>query len=156
MEFNEKFNYYLETYNITLNDIHKESNISLSVLSRYKSGSRTPKIDSEQFKNIVDAIYKILKKNKIAIIKEDIENDLSSTLKKIVPNEYFSDNLNSLINVLNINANSLAKYMSIDSSYLSKIRNNTRRPLNLEDFISSISSYVVSKYNDDNSKKKYS
>lgn len=153
MEFKERFNYYLDTYNISLNDIHKESNISLSVLSRYKSGARNPKYESEQFQRVVDAIYKILKKNKVAIIKEDISNDLSNTLKKTTTNEYFNDNLNNLINALSINASNLAKYMSIDSSYLSKIRNNSRKPQNLDEFISSISSFIISKYNDDESKK---
>ena len=50
MEFKDKFNELLNKLNCTSRKLSVESGISESVISRYRSGERTPKSDSEQIK----------------------------------------------------------------------------------------------------------
>ena len=79
MNFKDKLNNYIDLIGITSKDLSKESNISESVISRYRSGDRTPKIGSTQLKNIADALYKFSKLNKV----KELENiDFYSELSK--------------------------------------------------------------------------
>ena len=51
MKFKDKFNEILRDLNCTSRRLSVESGISESVISRYRSGERTPKSDSEQIKS---------------------------------------------------------------------------------------------------------
>ena len=59
MEFKDKFNELLNKLNCTSRKLSVESGISESVISRYRSGERTPKSDSEQIKKITEALYNV-------------------------------------------------------------------------------------------------
>ena len=54
MSFNEKLNKYLTEFKISSKQLSEISGISESVISRYRSGKRIPKTDSDNFNSIVD------------------------------------------------------------------------------------------------------
>ena len=67
MTFKDKLNSYMNELNCSSRDISKISGISETVISRYKNGKRTPKINSNQFKSLVEAIYNIKKSSRTTI-----------------------------------------------------------------------------------------
>ena len=74
MSFNEKLNKYLTEFKISSKQLSEISGISESVISRYRSGKRIPKIDSDNFNSIVDACFNISTKTDKTYTKEDITN----------------------------------------------------------------------------------
>ena len=146
MNFKDKLNNYIDLIGITSKDLSKESNISESVISRYRSGDRTPKVGSTQLKSIADALYKFSKINKIKELENiDFYSELSSVISK---KEYFNyENFNNLINLLEININDISKYTNFDASHISRIRCGKTNPSDPITFIDNVASYINLKYN---------
>lgn len=148
MNFKDVLNKYLEELNCSQKRLSKESNLSETVISRYRNGERTPKKNSEQVKKLSSAIFNISQeKNKNNYTLDKIINDFDSTLS----NDNFdykslSNNLNTLINELNINTNEMAKYIIFDASHISRIRYGKAKPSDPIEFSSKICSYVLAKY----------
>ena len=148
MNFKDVLNKYLEELNCSQKRLSKESNLSETVISRYRNGERTPKKNSEQVKKLSSAIFNISQeKNKNNYTLDKIINDFDSTLS----NDNFdykslSNNLNTLIKELNINTNEMAKYIIFDASHISRIRYGKAKPSDPIEFSSKICSYVLAKY----------
>ena len=156
MEFKDKFNELLSKLNCTSRKLSIESGISESVISRYRSGERTPKSDGEQIKKITEALYNIsLSQKNAEYTKEDIENILNSSLREQNPFDYdsLSNNLNELILALNININDMSKYIVFDSSHISRIRYGKTKPSDPLEFSTRVSNYVAAKYNSTEEKR---
>ena len=153
MNFQTKLNELIETIGCNSKELSNASNISTSVISRYRSGERTPKHNSDKFNKLIDGLSILAKKNNIKKLnKKKITDLLESTLhKENIDIELFKNNLNILINTLNINVSEMAKYIGFDSSYISKIRNGKRQPQNIYEFSLTICKYIINKYNDTNS-----
>ena len=147
MKFNDILNKYIDLIECSSKDIAKYSNLSESIISRYKSGNRVP--NSENLKKISEALS-ILSNRKYKT--EEIFNEFNSCINDI---EFDFDiircNLNKLIVCLDINASKLAKFLNFDASYLSRIRNGNRVPSNKQEFVDGLTNYIVKKY----STKKY-
>ena len=142
MNFKDVLNKYLEELNCSQKRLSKESNLSETVISRYRSGERTPKRDSEQLKKISTAIFNISQeKNRNNYTLDKIIKDFDSTLS-IDNFDYksLSNNLNTLINELNINTNEMAKYIIFDASHISRIRYGK---LNLQTPLNFLAKYVL-------------
>ena len=153
MTFSKKLNNYIDLIGCSAKEISVVSLISPSVISRYRSGDRFPKYNSKQLNSLIDGLYILAKKNNIKITKEKIKKDLEETINiNEIDIELFRNNLNILIKILNINVSELSRYIGFDSSYLSKIRNGTRSPQNINDFTNAIVKYVTNYFNDDKSK----
>ena len=148
MNFKDVLNKYLKELNCSQKRLSKESNLSETVISRYRNGERTPKKNSEQLKKLSSAIFNISQeKNKNNYTLDKIINDFDSTLS----NDNFdykslSNNLNTLIKELNINTNEMAKYIIFDASHISRIRYGKAKPSDPIEFSSKICSYVLAKY----------
>ena len=148
MNFKDVLNKYLKELNCSQKRLSKESNLSETVISRYRNGERTPKKNSEQVKKLSSAIFNISQeKNKNNYTLDKIINDFDSTLS----NDNFdykslSNNLNTLIKELNINTNEMAKYIIFDASHISRIRYGKAKPSDPIEFSSKICSYVLAKY----------
>ena len=99
MNFKEVLNEYLKELNCSSKKLSNESGLSESVISRYRSGERTPVKNSEQLNKLTKALFNIAKdsgKNKYTLDK--IVSDFNSAL----PSDdfdytTFSNNLNTLI-----------------------------------------------------------
>lgn len=158
MTFKDTFNKLLKELNCTSRKLSINSGISESVISRYRSGERTPKKDSTQINKLIDTLYNISLEQELKYTKEDIKNILLSTLQEDNSFDYktLSKNLNNLIITLNININDLSKYIVFDSSHISRIRYGKTKPSDPISFSNKIANYIVLKYNDSDNIKKLS
>lgn len=148
MNFKEVLNEYLKELNCSSKKLSNKSGLSESVISRYRSGERTPVKNSEQLNKLTKALFNIAKdngKNKYTFDK--IESDFNSTL----PSDdfdytTFSNNLNTLITSLNINTHEMSKYIVFDASHISRIRYGKAKPSNPVEFSNKICSYILNRY----------
>ena len=148
MNFKEVLNEYLKELNCSSKKLSNESGLSESVISRYRSGERTPVKNSEQLNKLTKALFNIAKdndKNKYTFDK--IASDFNSAL----PSDNFdyttfSNNLNTLITSLNINTHEMSKYIVFDASHISRIRYGKAKPSNPIEFSNKICSYILNRY----------
>ena len=148
MKFNEILNRYLKELNCSSKKLSTKSGLSESVISRYRSGERTPLMKSEQLNKLTTALFTIALENKQKQYSLDkIQKDFNATLANNNFNfTTFSNNLNTLINTLNININEMAKYIVFDASHISRIKNGKAKPSNPIEFSNKICSYIFSRY----------
>ncbi len=148
MNFKEVLNEYLKELNCSSKKLSNESGLSESVISRYRSGERTPVKNSEQLNKLTKALFNIAKdsgKNKYTFDK--IESDFNSTLASDnFDYTTFSNNLNTLITSLNINIHEMSKYIVFDASHISRIRYGKAKPSNPVEFSNKICSYILNRY----------
>ena len=148
MNFKEVLNEYLKELNCSSKKLSNESGLSESVISRYRSGERTPLKNSEQLNKLTKALFNIAKdsgKNKYTFDK--IVSDFNIAL----PSDdfdytTFSNNLNTLITSLNINIHEMSKYIVFDASHISRIRYGKAKPSNPVEFSNKICSYILNRY----------
>ena len=148
MKFNEILNRYLKELNCSSKKLSTKSGLSESVISRYRSGERTPLVKSEQLNKLTTALFNIAQENEQKQYSLDkIQKDFNTTLANNSFNfTTFSNNLNTLINTLNININEMAKYIVFDASHISRIKNGKAKPSNPIEFSNKICSYIFSRY----------
>ena len=144
MNFSDLLNKYLKEFNCSSKKLSELTNISPSVISRYRSNQRTPELNSIQTQKIIETLT-LLSNNKYQ--KEDIEKEIINSLKKDDFNyDNFSKNLNELINVLKINLKDMSKYTSYDSSHISRIRYSKAKPSEPIEFAKKVTNYITNKY----------
>jgi len=148
MNFKEVLNKYLKELNCSSKKLSNESGLSESVISRYRSGERTPVKNSEQLNKLTKALFNIAKdsnKNKYTLDK--IVSDFNSVLTSDdFDYTTFSNNLNTLITSLNINTHEMSKYIVFDASHISRIRYGKAKPSNPVEFSNKICSYILNRY----------
>lgn len=148
MNFKEVLNKYLKELNCSSKKLSNESGLSESVISRYRSGERTPLKNSEQLNKLTKALFNIAKdngNNKYTFDK--IESDFNSVLTSDdFDYTTFSNNLNTLITSLNINTHEMSKYIVFDASHISRIRYGKAKPSNPVEFSNKICSYILNRY----------
>ncbi len=149
MNFKEVLNKYLKELNCSQKMLSESSGLSETVISRYKSGERTPIKNSEQLTKLTTAIFNISKTmSKKQYTLDKIENDFN----KVLQNDNFdyttlSNNLNILITSLKISINEMSKYIVFDSSHISRIRYGKAKPSNPIEFSNKICTYIFNRYN---------
>lgn len=147
--FQNKLNDYMNMLNCSGKEFAQYSGISEATVSRYKSGTRTPRANSEDMKKLcrgictaanrkgIDGIsYKALL-TEFNVYAEEIRFDFDSMQKKF----------NLLCSVLSVNAADMSKSLKYDSSYISRIRNGKRKPANPQKFAFDAAQYF-SQYSD--------
>ena len=145
MTFSEQLNAYISELNCTAKELTDVSGLSASVLSRYRTGSRVPTTDSEQFMQLVQGIATIANERGYSeFTVEKIQKTLEDCLQDATfPYELFQINFDTLLTSLSINVADLSRFLNFDSSYISRIRNGQRRPSNPQDFTQNVSEYIA-------------
>lgn len=145
MTFSEQLNAYISELNCTAKELTDVSGLSASVLSRYRTGSRVPTTDSEQFMQLVQGIATIANERGYSeFTVEKIQKTLEDCLQDVpFPYEIFRINFDTLLTTLSINVADLSHFLNFDSSYISRIRNGQRRPSNPQDFAQNVSKYIA-------------
>ena len=145
MTFSEQLNAYISELNCTAKELTDVSGLSASVLSRYRTGSRVPTTDSEQFMQLVQGIATIANERGYSeFTVEKIQKTLEDCLPDATfPYELFQINFDTLLTSLSINVADLSHFLNFDSSYISRIRNGQRRPSNPQDFAQNVSKYIA-------------
>ena len=148
MKFKEVLNKYLKELDCSSKKLSNESGLSESVISRYRSGERTPLKNSEQLNKLTKALFNIAKdSNKNKYTFDKIVSDFNSTLASDdFDYTTFSNNLNTLITSLNINTHEMSKYIVFDASHISRIRYGKAKPSNPIEFSNKICSYILNRY----------
>lgn len=145
MTFSEQLNAYISELNCTAKELTDVSGLSASVLSRYRTGSRVPTTDSEQFMQLVQGIATLAcERGYSDFTVEKITKTLEDCLQDITfPYEIFRVNFDTLLTTLSINVADLSHFLNFDSSYISRIRNGQRKPSNLQDFAQNVAKYIA-------------
>lgn len=146
MEISDILKNYMKELKCTSKELSKASNISETIISRYRTGNRIP--SQNNLDKIIEGLTKLSNekytKEEITNTFKAAETPITIDFDKVIPN------LNKLIDYLKINVNELSKNLNFDASYLSKIRKGTRVPHNKESFLNSLSNYIYKKYNNEN------
>lgn len=142
MKFCDVLNKYFNLVGCSSKDLAIETKLSESIISRYKNGGRIP--NNTNLKKISKALEKLSnKKYKMNDIYEEFNCVVDSSNMDF---EIVRINLNILINTFNINVRELAKALNFDASYLSRIRSGERVPSNKEEFVNSLITFILKKY----------
>ena len=156
MNFQECLNNYIIQIRCNGKELARNSEISETVISRYRKGERAPSADSEYLKKLSDGIIKTAAEKGIRDFKADkVLQTLRESLEDNRDEPAFnSQKLDILLRELDINISRIAAFLHYDPSYLSKIRTGKRNPAYQQQFIEKICEYVVSNYKDEQDRKK--
>lgn len=156
MNFQECLNNYIIQIRCNGKELARNSEISETVISRYRKGERAPYADSEYLKKLSDGIIKTATEKGIRDFQADkVWQTLRESLEDNRDEPVFnSQKLDILLRELDINISRIAAFLHYDPSYLSKIRTGKRNPAHHQQFIEKICEYVTSNYKDEQDRKK--
>lgn len=154
MEFNEQLNQYIKLLHCTAKELSVATGLSAAVISRYRNGLRIPNSNGTTISKLAAGVKDLsLQKNVHLGSIDEIENSFFKTLSSNEINyEIFSDKFSQLITTMNINISSMAKYLSFDPSYISRIRTAQRHPADVFAFSKNIGRYLFKTYRRDTDK----
>lgn len=154
MNFGEQLNKFIRQLEFSPIELVKASGLSSAVISRYRSGERTPNRRSKQLEQLVDGLYNISQNKNINLTRNEIHNALSSSLNDIaIDFDQLSKNFSVILLNLNISIASLSRAINYDPSLLSKIKRGSRTPSNPKDFIEAVCNFIVTRYRSNDDKK---
>ena len=145
MQFHEMLNDYLRRLNVTALELAAASELSPAVISRYRSAERTPAPDSEALTRLAKGIASLAgQKGDAALSQESVLR----TLRKALGYEEYGQarlaaNFDLLVNVLHLRSGEMARALSFDPSYLSRIRMGKRTPANPAAFARAVGNYTA-------------
>lgn len=165
MNFNEKLILIMDKLNLTNATLAKYANIDPSLISRLKSGVRTPSKNSDQIKHISKGIEKYIKDNKLETVLKSFlkkENTIIDYLQNntelknerkvrevkcskddIVRLKTFTKKLNTFMTELNISNIKLSKSLNIDASLVSRYKNGERIPSSKNKIITDLCNFLI-------------
>lgn len=156
MNFQECLNNYITQIRCNGKELARNSEISETVISRYRKGERTPYADSEYLKKLSNGIIKTAVEKGIRdfqcdkvfqTLRESLEDDRDEPV-------FNSQKLDILLRELDINISRIAAFLYYDPSYLSKIRTGRRNPAHQQQFVEKVCEYVIANYKDEQDRKK--
>ena len=155
MKFSEELNNYLDILGCSPKELSDASSLSPTLISRYLNDKRTPRLGSEYFDKIIDGLLKLsVQKNK-NLNKDEVSDLLTKCITYTdIDYDSFITNFNTLLVELKISISDIAKAVGYDTSFISKIKNKTRKPADIHKFIDDLGNIVVQNYQDYESKKK--
>ncbi len=156
MSFGELLNQYINQIGCNAQELARLSGLSPAVLSRYRSGARTPLPESEAVDKLSRALSMLSEQGEPQSSIPDIASKLNAAIREKNAKDFNADiivrNLNALINILEIKISHLAKHINYDASFISRIRAGQRMPSDLGAFALAISKYVAKNYDSDTGK----
>ena len=141
MEFKEFFKNDLDHIGCTLSDLSKASGLSSAVLSRYRSGERVPRRDSEILVQLCDGLTKLESENSSGpVVRERLELYRSILSEDSL---LLSEHFDALLKSLRVSMKDLSRDLNYDASYLSRIRSGKRSPSDPEAFAAHVSHVIL-------------
>ncbi len=148
MDFSKQLNEYINQLGCSSKELAEASDLSPTVISRYRNGERTPNIRSKQLEALTTGLHQMFLNKNINVDKDTIYNTLSSSLNDInIDLEQLVKNFNELVSVLKISMAELSRKTSFDASFLSRLRTGNMLPSKPQIFIDEVCDFVVNKYN---------
>ena len=130
MDFGETLNRYLDRIGCTAKELAAAAGVSEVQLSRWRTGKQTP--SAEQAALLAAGIVALLPEADEESVRDAL---IASLAESAVDSDRIIRNLNSLTAALNLRSSALARELSFDASYLSRIKSGRRRPANLPEFV---------------------
>ena len=144
MDFASTINKYMALTDCSSKELARESGLSETTISRYRSGQRSPSPQSDNLTKLAKA-FEILGEG---LNQRELAEEFKSSLSaRNIDYSKFTLNLNTLINHFEINTSDLAKAINYDPSYLSRIKSMQRKPSNPDEFADRTASYILKHYN---------
>ncbi|MBO4407098.1 MAG: helix-turn-helix transcriptional regulator [Clostridia bacterium] len=143
--FREKLSRYLESLGVSASSLAKASGLSVSAVFRYRSGERVPSPGSGHLKSLSRGIAALAAEKGLAWDADEISGALTETLTDgvSVSCDVFCRNLRSLLSFLSVRSSTLARALSFDPSYVSRILAGSRRPADLKTFSEDTANYLA-------------
>lgn len=148
MEISERLNNLLEEYDCTARELAQATGLSVSVISRYRSGTRHP--STAQLRRISEGFARIMKERGMEIdpgqlfdIPAQARPDTSMLIRKF----------NILASILGINMNDFSRFCSYDPSMISRVRSKQRELTDPEGFAQEVGGFLYHKYRNGNSER---
>lgn len=147
MRFDEKLDDYISLLQCKGTDLADRAGLSAAVISRYRSGGRTPAPDGEHLQKLAGGIAALAaEKGCAGLTQEAVLSGLRETLAcKPEDGGALAKNFDALADVLGISLTDLARTLNFDASYLSRIRAGQRRPADPEAFADGLSRFAVNR-----------
>ncbi len=141
MKFKDYLQKDLERIGCSLSELSKASGLSSAVLSRYRSGERAPRKDSELLVQLCSGISTLEQKaglpsnhqNRLAVYKAALSDDYTLNY----------DRFDRLLRILHVSMKDLSRELNYDASYLSRIRSGKRSPADPEQFAENVSEFFL-------------
>ena len=146
MTFQECINGYLTQLDCTARELSVASGISAPVISRYRRGTQSPEPDGEQWQKLAAGIAALAQDRGLEeITQRAVETAFRDALtsQEAFDKARFCRNLNELLETFAIGNMELARYLSYDASYLSRIRSGQRTPRDAAAFALSVGRFVA-------------
>jgi len=154
MDFRDLLNQYIATLHCTAKDLAQAAGLSTAVISRYRSGNRTPSPDSPQLIRLADGVAQIAQQQDLQdLTSQTVLAAFRVALKRPLDTAAFAAKIDQVILSLKINVSEMAKSMNYDASFLSRIRNGKRLPSDVQFFLQTFSLYVTRHYPDEASRR---
>ena len=141
MNFGEAINGYLAQIGCTAKELAAAAGVSEAQVSRWRSGKQTPSADQAALLAAgIAALWPDADEKGVrdALTPSPAENTVD--FRRVIRN------FNSLSAALNLRASELARELSFDASYLSRIKSGQRCPANLPAFVDGVCRFVVRRY----------
>ena len=135
MAFSSVLNEYCDLLHCSNTVIAQRCGMSMSSLSRYRHGKRTPSDDSTVIRQLARGISELAREQGVveASSQDEIDRALRASLSVAQPLGLgFSARLDSLMKLLGMRNSDIALPLHLDSSYISRIRRAERTPNNRE------------------------
>ena len=123
MNIGERLNQYLAQIGCTAKELAAAAGVSEVQLSRWRTGKQTP--SAEQAALLAAGIVALLPEADEESVRDAL---IASLAESAVDSDRIIRNLNSLTAALNLRSSALARELSFDASYLSRIKSGRRRP----------------------------
>ena len=126
MEFRDYLKKDLERVGCTLSELSRASGLSSAVISRYRSGERIPRADSELLLKLCDGFAKLEEEAGLTPMGEE----RLIRYRTAIANKpsLLAEHLNELLSTLRLSMKDLSYILNYDASYLSRIRSGKRAP----------------------------
>lgn len=144
MSFVSTLNEYCNLLDCSSKDLAERSGISPSTLSRYRSGRRTPANEGESVRKLAQGIVSIARERGVETVgtEDEVVQDLMLGLDH--GSVSFSRRLDALMRTLQVSNVEMARYVAVDPSYLSRIRNGRRSPADPQGLAQRCAEFIVS------------
>ena len=144
--FKEIFSDYIAKLHCTSKELSQICELSPVVISRYRSGERTPLKNSPQLDKLIHGLALLCAERGL----DDTEQDIAAAFRSALPKnendmdaEHFRLHLKKLSEASGIPMSHMARALSYDPSYLSKIGSGLRFPSSPEAFIDKLCRFVA-------------
>lgn len=145
MRFSERLNEWMELADCTAKELSEACGLSAATLSRFRSGERTP--DQEGLKLLLQGLCTIAACKGKQLSPDSLYAQCTDCmdLQRSDP-EILRTKINWLLTALHISSAELAKAISYDPSFLSRIRSGQRAPADPKRFAADVARFVVRRF----------